>query len=92
MNWEAGIDIDLPLILCIKYNENLLYSSGNSTFCGDPNRKEIHKRGKVYIQITDSLCCTVETNTTLQSNYIPIKINLKKRGPRNSPCFKYISV
>ena len=27
--------------------------------------------------ITDSLCCTAETNTTLQINYTPIKINLK---------------
>ena len=28
--------------------------------------------------MADSLCCTLETNTTLQSNYTPIKINLKK--------------
>ena len=26
-----------------------------------------------YIHIADSLCCTAETNTTLQSNYTPIK-------------------
>ena len=25
---------------------------------------------------TDSLCCTAEANTTLQTNYAPIKINL----------------
>ena len=33
MNWEIGIDIYTLLILCIKYitNENLLYSTGNST-------------------------------------------------------------
>ena len=30
------------------------------------------------IHIADSLCCTAETNTTLYSNYTPIKINLKK--------------
>ena len=30
------------------------------------------------IHITDSLCCIVEINTTLQSNYTPRKINLKK--------------
>ena len=28
--------------------------------------------------VTDSLCCTAETNTTLQSNYTPRKINLKR--------------
>ena len=28
--------------------------------------------------IVDSLCCTVETNATLQSNYTPIQLNLKK--------------
>ena len=33
MNWEIGIDIYTLLILCIKWitNENLLYSTGNST-------------------------------------------------------------
>ena len=35
MNWEIGINIYTLLILCIKYitNENLLYSTGNSTQC-----------------------------------------------------------
>ena len=33
-------------------------------------------KGKGYICIHgDSLCCTVEANTILQSNYTPIKIN-----------------
>ena len=42
-----------------------------SVLCGDLNRKEIQKRGDVYICvcvcvcIADSLCYTVETNTTL---------------------------
>ena len=33
MNWEIGIDI--YTLLCIKWvaNENLLYSTGNSTQC-----------------------------------------------------------
>ena len=33
MNCKTGIDLYILLILCIKYitNENLLYSSGNST-------------------------------------------------------------
>ena len=42
--------------------------------CGDLNGKEIQKRGDIGICIADSLCCTVETNRTLKSNYIPIKL------------------
>ena len=30
----------------------------------DLNRKEIQKRGDICIHIADSLCCTIETNTT----------------------------
>ena len=45
--------------------------------CGDLNGKEIQKRGDVCICIVDSLGCTAETNTTLSSNYTPIKINIK---------------
>ena len=48
MNWEAGIHI--YTLLCIKQitNENLLYSTGNSTQCsGDLNGKEIQKRGDI---------------------------------------------
>ena len=37
------------------------------------------KRGDVSICIADSLRCTVETNTTLQGNYTPIKINSKTK-------------
>ena len=32
------------------------------------------------ICITDSLFCIAETNTTLEINYTPIKINLKKHN------------
>ena len=31
------------------------------------------------IRITDSLCCTSETNTTLEINYTPIKIKEEKQ-------------
>ena len=37
----------------------------DSVLCGDLNGKEIQKRGDICICIADSLCCTVETNTTL---------------------------
>ena len=35
--------------------------------------KNLKKEG--YIHITDSLCYTAETKTTLQNNYTPIKNN-----------------
>ena len=37
--------------------------------------KEIH-RGDIWIHIADSLCCTVEANTTVGNSTV-IKINLK---------------
>ena len=68
MNWEIGKDIYTILILYIKQitNENLLYGTRNSTqCCGDVNVNETQKRGEICIHMADSLCCTVETNTTL---------------------------
>ena len=34
-------------------------------FCNDLNGKTSKNRQDVFIHVTDSLCCTVETNTTL---------------------------
>ena len=42
-----------------------------------PKWEEIPKRGDICIHTADSLCCTAETNTTLQSNFTQIKINEK---------------
>ena len=39
--------------------------------------REAQQGGGICIHIADSLCCTVEMNTTLQSNYTPIKNKLK---------------
>ena len=36
-----------------------------SIFCNNLNGKDIRKRGAICICIAYSLCCTVETNTTL---------------------------
>ena len=44
--------------------------------CVDIKRKEIPKKGDLCIYIAD-LLCYIENNTTLESNYTPIKINLK---------------
>ena len=38
--------------------------------------REVQERGDICMHTADSLHCTAETNTTLQSNYTPIK---KKR-------------
>ena len=49
-----------------------------SVLCGDLNGREIQKRGGICI--ADLLCCTVETNTTLQSNYTPIRERVGRFG------------
>ena len=43
------------------------------------NEKEIHESGAVCVHMADSLCCTAEDNTTLQSNSTPVK-KKKKNG------------
>ena len=55
-NWEIGIDI--YTLICIKWitNKNLLYKKIN---------KIQKQRMDICICITESLCCTPETNTTL---------------------------
>ena len=68
INWEIGIDIYTPLYIKLITNKNLLYSTENSTqysvmvYMGKESKK---KRVDIGICITDSLCCTPETNTTL---------------------------
>ena len=42
------------------------------------------KRGDVSVHIADPLCCAVETNTTLQSNYTPIK---RKQNSSYNYCY-----
>ena len=63
-NLEFGINIYTLLHIKEITNKNLLYSTGNSTqyFVITYNGKESEKE---YIYITESLCCTSETNTTL---------------------------
>ena len=45
----------------------------------DLKGKEVQKGGDTWISGADSLCCTPETNTTLEGNYTQIKIFFKKR-------------
>ena len=77
--WWGGINYESWIsrykLLYIKYinNKVLLYSTGN--YIQYPvinhNGKEYEKE-YVHICITESLCCTPETNTTLLINYAPI--------------------
>lgn len=55
-----------------------------SVLCGDPNGKEIQKRGDLCIRTADSFCCTVETNTTLLSNYTLINFLKEQQTSQNS--------
>ena len=63
MNW--GIGIDMYTLMCIKRmtNKNLLYKNRNKIKLKNSKKKNMTKN--VYICITESLCCTVEINTTL---------------------------
>ena len=40
---------------------------------------EVQEEGEICMHMADSRCCTAETNTTLESNYPPIKNKLKKK-------------
>ena len=54
-------------------SDPLVYSS---VLCGELNGKKIKKNsGDLCISIADAHRYTVEMNTTLQSNYTPIKTN-----------------
>ena len=70
---EGGINGKTGIVtytrLCIKQvtNKDLPYSTGNSAQCSVMTHmgKEPKKKSKCEIGVTDSLCCTPETNTAL---------------------------
>ena len=76
MDWELGISRCKLLYIGWINNKVLLYDTGY--YIQYPvinhNGKEYEK--KIYICITESLCCTPEINTTLEINYT--SINNKK--------------
>ena len=45
--------------------------------CGDLSGKEMQKRGDVCMRMIDWLCSIIENGSTLESNYMPIKIKKK---------------
>ena len=64
ISWEMRIDIYTPLYRNWISNKDLLCSIGNSTQYSVITYMRIEYK-RVDIRITDSFCCTSETNTTL---------------------------
>ena len=89
MNWESGVETyTLPRVKQIA-SEKLLDKPGSSARCSVMTQRsrmvgerEVEGRfkwgGDIYIFMADSCCCTAETNTTLPSNYPPIKNKFSK--------------
>ena len=47
--------------------------------CGNLNKKKIQKGGDICIHIADSLCCTIETDTTFEATLIQSKLIKKTK-------------
>ena len=71
MNWEIGINI--YTLICIKYitDENLIYSTGNSTQCSmvASMGRTSKNREDICIHIADSLCCTAGRHNIVKQLY-----------------------
>ena len=84
-NWERSI-AEYPLshvkqLACGAQR----YSPGSSAWCSLMTYKgamrggrEVQERGDIWKHTADSLHCTAENNTALESNYIPIKKGKKE--------------
>ena len=96
VNWEIGIDIYTLLYIQQITNKDLLFSTGNSTQYSVMAYVGKNLKADICIHLTESLCCTYQTNTTLQINYTLIKINLKKLkiqcNPHNEANWKPLSI
>ena len=68
MDWQFGTSIYTLLYTEWMVNKDLLYGTGNCTQCS----MITYMGMDICIYITESLCCTVEINTTLYSNYYKI--------------------
>ena len=58
-----------------------------SILCNNLNGRRIWKRIDTRTYITESLCCTPETNTTLLINCSPNKIKIKKKKDPDIYCY-----
>ena len=54
-------------MLCTLLSKQILNAKDGWARAGDG--MEVQEAGDIHIHTADSLCCTVETNTTLYSNY-----------------------
>lgn len=50
-------------------------TTGRSAQCSAVTQREENPQRGVCIHMADSLCCTVATNTALESDYTPVAIN-----------------
>ena len=73
INWEFGIDVHTTIFkINNQQGPTVQHKERCSIFCNKLNGKRIGERIDTCICITESLCCTPETNTTLLINYTPI--------------------
>ena len=99
VGWDKlGEWTDIYTLLYIQQitNKDLLFSTGNSTQYSVMAYVGKNLKADICIHLTESLCCTYQTNTTLQINYTLIKINLKKLkiqcNPHNEANWKPLSI
>ena len=65
MEWEVGVSRCKLLYIGWINNKVLLYSTGNYSQYPMINHKGKECKKRMYIRITESLCCRAEINTTL---------------------------
>ena len=70
LQWEFGVSRRKLWHIELISNKDLLYSTGNYN---QHTVMEKNMKKNVHICITELLCCTAETNTTLQINHTSIK-------------------
>ena len=82
--WEFEIDIYIQLYLK-QINDQDLFIQREfcSRFCNNLIGNIIWKRIDTCICITESFCCTLETNTTMLINYAPIQNNNYLKRKKN---------
>ena len=68
-----GWVINIPLHVCITSSLFFCWWTFRLLPCHGLCGKRIWKGADTCVCITDSLCCTPETNTTLSINYAPVK-------------------
>ena len=88
INQEVGINIYTLLYIKQITNKDLLYSKEKYTqqFVITYKRKESEKED-MYVCITESLCCTPETNTTLKKKHIMKRGKNQKNWKAVAFCF-----